>query len=110
MRSRREAVRNQRIVFMSIIVIGVFVIIGSVLFGTIKAQAASSAPSYKYYTSVQIEKGDTLWEIAGNYITDEYKDMNAYIEEICSINHIADKDIHAGQYITIPYYSDAYLE
>lgn len=110
MRSRREAVRNQRIILMSIVVVVCFVIIGSVLFGTIKAQAASAEPSYKYYTSIQVEKGDTLWNIAGNYITDDYADIDTYIEEICSINHIADSNIHAGQYLTIPYYSSDYLE
>ena len=31
--------------------------------------------------------------------------MNAYIDEVCSINKISQNEIHAGQYLTIPYYS-----
>lgn len=109
-RSRREAARKQNIIFIGIIVIAVFIIIASVLFGAIKAQAAQNRISYKYYTSIQVAKGDTLWNIAADYITDDYDDMHDYIEEICSINHISDDDIHAGQYITIPYYSSDYLK
>lgn len=110
MRSRRRAVRNQRLVVISVAVVVLFVVLGSVLFGTIKAQAAPIETSYKYYTSIQIEKGDTLWDIAEIYVTDDYTDMQEYIEEICAINHISENHIHAGQYITIPYYSNDYLE
>ena len=31
--------------------------------------------------------------------------MNAYIDEVCSINKISQNEIHEGQYLTIPYYS-----
>lgn len=109
MRSRRVAVRNQRIAFVSILFVILFILISSILFGSIKAQAASAETSYKYYTSIQVQKGDTLWKIANSYITEEYDSVNDYIEEICSINHIS-HDIHSGQYLTIPYYSDKYLE
>lgn len=110
MKSRRVEEKKQRIVLGSIFAVFILVIICSILFGSIKAQAASSEVSYKYYTSVQVQNGDTLWNIAKDYITDDYDDMNAYLAEICSINHISDDNIHAGQYLTIPYYSEEYLE
>jgi hypothetical protein len=78
--------------------------------GTVKTKAASANPSYKYYTSIQLEQGDTLWNIANTYMTDEYHNINEYIDEVCSINHISQEEIHAGQYLTIPYYSSDYLE
>ena len=46
-----------------------------------------------------------LWDIAGNYITSEYADMNEYINEVCDINHISRDEIYAGRYIVVPYYS-----
>ena len=110
MRSRRLEIRNSRIIISTIAVVTIFTIIGSVLFGTVKAHAASAEAPYKYYTSIRVEKGDTLWNIADTYITDNYDNRNDYIEEICSINHIAENTIHTGQYLTIPYYSSDYLE
>lgn len=43
-------------------------------------------------------------------MTDEYTDITEYINEICTINHIDESDIHYGDYLTIPYYSSDYLE
>ena len=105
MRSRRAAVKAQRRTFMLGLMVLTVIVIGSVLLGTIRTQAAPAEPSYKYYTSIQIQKGDTLWNIADEYITDDYDSMDKYMEEICAINHILPGDIHSGQYLTIPYYS-----
>lgn len=112
MTNRRGFIRNQSqsIIAYIIVIIAVLAVTGSILFSSMKAQAAPATPTYKYYTSVQIQKGDTLWSIADSYMTDEYADKRAYIQEICSINHILEDDIHSGQYITIPYYSSDYLK
>ncbi len=79
------------------------------LLGSIKTQAAPAEPSFKYYTSIQLMEGDTLWSIADTYRTGEYESVQAYIDEVCSLNHIDANEIHAGQYLTIPYYSSTYL-
>ena len=105
MRSRRAAVKAQRRTFMLGLMVLTVIVIGSVLLGTIRTQAAPAEPSYKYYTSIQIQKGDTLWNIA-----DDYDSMDEYMEEICAINHILPGDIHSGQYLTIPYYSAEHLK
>ncbi len=109
MKSRREVVRNQKIALVSALVLTAAVILGSILFSSISTQAAPAEVTYKYYTSVRIEAGDTLWAIAGEYYTDDYEDMNTYIREICELNHISENEIHAGQYITLPYYSSEIL-
>ena len=66
--------------------------------------------SAEYYTSIQITPGQTLNDSAGIYMTDDYKDTSAYIEEVCMINHIFPDDIHEGEYLTVPYYSAEYLK
>ena len=76
-----------------------------IIFRTINTHAAPAEVMTKYYTSIRVESGDTLWSIASDYITDEYKDMNEYIHEICSINHIFKDEIYAGEYLIIPYYA-----
>ena len=61
---------------------------------------------YKYYTSVQVEDGDSLWSIAKEYSdVDSDASYTDYIDEVKQINHISGDDIHAGEYLTIPYYS-----
>jgi len=102
-RQTREVVQKRiTVLFCSIVAV---IMICSIVFGTINAQAAPAKTANKYYTSIQIESGDTLWAISSEYITDEYNDMNEYIAEVCMINHIAEDEIHAGQYIVIPYYA-----
>ena len=90
------------VLFCSFIAI---VMIFSVMFSTINAQAAPAQITNKYYTSIQIQSGDTLWAIASEYITDDYTDMNEYMNEICSINHISRDEIKAGKYLVVPYYA-----
>ena len=60
---------------------------------------------YKYYTSIEVEAGDTLLTIADQYMTAGYKDKKTYVNEVMSINGLADSRIHAGEYLTVPYYS-----
>lgn len=111
MRGKRETVRNERFIFFMIGLSIFFIVICSVIFSSIRTKAASADISYKYYTSIQVQTGDTLWDIAHTYCTTEYNSISDYIEEVCSINHISSGDeIHSGQYITVPYYSHEYLE
>jgi hypothetical protein len=72
--------------------------------------AHSDHENTKYYTTIQIEAGDTLWGIADAYITPEYASLQDYIDEVQSINHISENEITAGCYITIPYYAETPME
>ena len=106
LRKREVVVRRQKKLLA--IAILVFVSLGILLGTTISAQASSEADvaSYnKYYTSVRIEAGDTLWTIADEYIEDLNIDKQEYINEICTINNICEDEIHAGDYVVVAYYS-----
>ncbi len=62
--------------------------------------------SYKYYTSIEIPYGATLWEIAQTYRTEEYESAEDYIHEVMEINHLQDESVlKAGNYLIVPYYS-----
>lgn len=61
----------------------------------------------KLVTSVEIKKGDTLWSIASEYISDEYDNVSDYIKEIKQSNGMNSDEIHSGNYIIVPYYVDA---
>lgn len=83
------------------------VVLLSVAFITKTVTAQRSAERSKLIVSVEIEKGDTLWSIASEYMSDEYDDMNEYITEIKATNGMVSDDIHIGNYIVVPYYTDA---
>ena len=106
LRRREVVVRRQRgLLAIAIIVI---VSLGILLGSSINALASSDkdiASYNKYYVSIRVESGDTLWTIADDYIDGFNISKEAYISEVCTINEISQNDIHAGDYIVVPYYS-----
>ena len=106
LKRREAALRRQKKVFAIILL--VLVSLGILLGTSMNALASSKADvaSYnKYYKSVRVEAGDTLWTIADEYIADLNIDKQEYIAEICSINDICEDEIHAGDYVVVAYYS-----
>lgn len=85
------------------------VIVCAVSYHSIKTSANTGAEqiSFKYYANVSVKQGETLWEIADDYIDyTQYRDKNTYIAEVKSINHLdEDGTVKAGQYLIVPYYS-----
>lgn len=63
---------------------------------------------YKYYTNVYVDRDTTLWGVSQKYISDEYTNIRAYMEEVKSINHLPDDQLIYGTTICVPYYSDEY--
>lgn len=58
----------------------------------------------KVVTSICIEKNSTLWDIATEYYTEDYNNVNELIEEIKTSNGITTDTIQEGQYIIVPHY------
>ncbi len=102
---RAQIVRRERrfIALAAIIVIAFGILLGT----SIKAFASSQNPAeyHKYYTSVRVESGDTLWTIADQYMTGCDMDKQSYIDEVCRLNGLTDGRIHSGDYIVVAYYS-----
>lgn len=106
LRKREVVVHRQRKLLA--ITLLIFVSLGILLGTSINALASSRADvaSYnKYYKSVRVEAGDTLWTIADEYIADLNIDKQEYIAEICALNDICEDEIHAGDYVVVSYYS-----
>lgn len=65
---------------------------------------------YKYYTSIEIQSGDTLWSIACEYADENFTTVPDYIDELKFMNHMSSDQITEGHYLTVAYYSDIYQE
>lgn len=71
-----------------------------------KAQSETEEIAYKYYKSIVVESGDTIWEYAMEYADEDYYDSyDSYVKEVIRINSMPDDSIQSGQYLVIPYYS-----
>ena len=71
-----------------------------------QADSEPKAPTYTYYTSIRVSSGDTLWDIANEYRTEEYASISSYISEVREINHLKSNQITDGMYLCVPYYSE----
>ena len=103
-RRRREMRKN---FFMCILTVMLVISLSLIFFdfGT-KAQSSDAEISYKYYKSVTVQEGDTLWNYAEQYGNSEYYDNKQdYIDEVMKMNALTDTEITSGQNIILPYYS-----
>ena len=90
------------------------ILICTVFYHSMKSSAntGDEKVNFKYYTSIMVGYGDTLWKIADEYIDySEYKDKETYLAEVRNMNHLDDdSDIKAGQYLIVPYYSYEFVK
>lgn len=110
LRKQQRTRQIYRRLFSSILCLAVIAAAFSINLFFIKAKASSEneAFKYKYYTSVTVESGETLWDIASEFISDDFASVQDYIDEVKQINHIAENRIYAGEELIVPYYSTEY--
>lgn len=80
-----------------------------VVFGSLLARAEETEMEqmHKYYANIQIQKGDTLWEIADEYMDDgHYESRQEYILEVMRMNHMTDSHLTAGEKLIVPYFAE----
>lgn len=104
----REYTRAQRIVrnrkIMLFILILATVIFAGILF-TNRASAENSREVYTYYTSYEIQPGDSLWTIADHFAGPDFTTKEDFISNTKQLNHMLDDEIIAGNYLVIKYSS-----
>lgn len=104
--------RNNK--FLRVSLLSSFVILSILIFvlsyNTNANTVDGKEPVYKYFTSYQIDKGDTLWTIVVKFNpTFSYKEVMKTVDEIRDINHLgAFEKITAGEHLVVPYYSTEY--
>lgn len=109
-RERMEIGRQRRIeqlrkrIIMTCLAVTVFFL--SIFAITRYAAADDSTHRTRTFASVEVKTGDTIWAIAEQYYSDEYKDINSYVNEIIRTNHLSDDRITSGAYLIVPYYMD----
>jgi len=112
-RNKRRAIKRRRQVrrniFMIVAGISLILVLTFMHKSIISNASDLSVKTYcKYYESILIEEGDTLWSFAGEYSDSiHYDNIFDYIEEVCFINHMnASDELIIGNYIVVPYYME----
>lgn len=107
-RQQKRRKQIQRRIYTMIATI-CMIVVCAVSFHGIRSVASNGENQlkFKYYTQVTVAYGENLWDLSDSYIDyEEYKDKNAYIAEVRSINHLSDENgVRAGQTLIVPYYS-----
>lgn len=103
-RIARRRIRNLTIVILMILAFcsGFF---GHTLLNA-HAEEQYVKPLNRYYTSIQLEQGDSLWNIAGRYLEGSGYSRKEYVEELKRMNGLQDERIHSGSYLTIVYFAE----
>ena len=104
MKRRRELRKH----ILTLALTFVLVITCSMMFFTVKtkAQNRDEAIYYKYYKSITVNRGDSLWTYAAEYADeDHYDSYQNYIDEVLQMNSLSSEDITTGQHLVVPYYS-----
>ena len=60
----------------------------------------------KYYKTITIEKGDTLWSIANQYKSGDYRSTQEYVDELMSMNGLHSDGITSGQKLVVAYFAE----
>lgn len=107
-RRRREQRKKYLITSLAALATCCIALLGAISYNAIHTDAASG---FKYYTGIIVENGDTLWELADQYMDyNHYKDKQAYISEVKSMNHLdGNEELYTGQFLVVPYYSAEYF-
>lgn len=91
--------------FMSIL--SAVVLIAGVVFtdGFMSLAQDELTDSEKYYKSITIEQGDTLWDIAEEYMTDDYDSIDEYVSALKHMNNMSGDKILAGDTLLVVYHA-----
>lgn len=108
---RRRQLQVRRNIFILILSIAAAVVFSAFLVSiSTQASELDHAAEYKYYKSIEVTKGDTLWSIAKeNMDKDHYKNVSEYVNEVKTMNAMKSDSIVSGSYIIIPYYSSEFV-
>lgn len=102
---RRRIINICNIAIFISAIIAIFILKGV----SIYARSASEPQEFKYYTSYELDQGDSLWDIATFHYNHKYDTIDSYMDEVCKINNISkDTTLYAGMNLIIPYYSDEF--
>ena len=106
---RRRAAFGRRVRLLTTVCTFTFLFISIISANAIIANAGDGYEKnyVKMYTSVVVERGDTVWDIAREYAVPGYTTVTEVVEEVKFINGLNDAySIQTGSLLMIPFYAE----
>lgn len=96
---RLRITRRGRAVLLALVAVPIAVIAGvfAINGGTASATSDATASQFEY---LQVESGQTLWQLAGEVAPDS--DPRDVVSDILHLNQLASSDVQPGQQLAIP--------
>ncbi len=107
LRRKREIRKNFMLTVLTVCFAATFAFSANVILSSAKDQ--NTPVSYKYYGSIVVENGDSLWSIAKEHMGTQYESERDYVKEVMQMNSLTGDKIVAGQHLVIPYYSTEFV-
>ncbi len=93
----------KQLITLSVIVLLGAGFLGNSIMNTMAGEMEKGAAE-KYYTSIEIRKGDSLWSISERYRENSGLTTAQYMNELKNMNGLKEDIIHHGQYLTVMYF------
>lgn len=106
---RRRAAFRRRVRLLTTVCTFTFLFISIISANAIIANAGDGYEKnyVKMYTSIVVEHGDTVWDIATEYAVPGYTTVTEVVEEVKFINGLDDAySIQTGSLLLIPFYAE----
>ncbi|MFT3985183.1 MAG: hypothetical protein QM697_14855 [Lachnospiraceae bacterium] len=111
LRREKQVKRQRRFIIAILFAVVLVIAVLSITHFAYASADSNTITRVKYYKSIMIYNGDTLEAITSRYLTEEYDSAEQYIYEISCINHLTeDPVLIAGNYLTVPYYTDSIVK
>ena len=98
-RTQRRVVRKSRKIRKNTFVLLTMALI--LCLGTLAMGGEKGVQTKTYYECVQVQKGDSIWEIAEEYKMDG-TDTEQMVDEIMEVNGLKNTNVRAGESIIVP--------
>ena len=98
-RTQRRVVRKSRKIRKNTFVLLTMALI--LCLGTFVMGGEKGVQTKTYYECVQVQKGDTIWEIAEEYKMDG-TDTEQMVDEIMEVNGLKNTNVRTGESIIVP--------
>ncbi|MDD6282806.1 MAG: LysM peptidoglycan-binding domain-containing protein [Oribacterium sp.] len=101
--ARRKKARRREVV-LALSAAAIVLILIMIRTSTVSATPSADEPKEKYYTSITIQKNDTLWDIAGRYYNASVENRSDYIRNIKKVNNLSGSKIKTGNNLVVYYW------